>query len=102
MAESTAQPDITEETVKHVSHLSRLAISDADIPKFAGDLKNIIGLVSQLNELDLDGIEVEISDKDATPFREDTPQKRFDREALLGNAPDPEDGFFKVPKILDN
>ncbi len=102
MSEQNSQPIITEDTVKHVSHLSRLAIEESDIPKFAGDLGNIIGLVSQLNDINLDDITIKISDKDATPFRQDEAKKRFDRETLLQNAPDPEDGFFKVPKILDN
>lgn len=102
MSETAQKPVITEETVKHVAHLSRLALDDADIQHYTKDLANIIDLVSLLNELDLDDINITVSAKDATPFREDAPVKRFERDTLLENAPEPEDGFFRVPKILDN
>jgi len=92
---------ITEDTVRHVAHLSRLALDDTDVQHYTKDLGNIVALVSQLNELNLDDIELGVSDAEATPFREDIAQKRFERQALLENAPAPEDGFFRVPKILD-
>jgi aspartyl-tRNA(Asn)/glutamyl-tRNA(Gln) amidotransferase subunit C len=54
-----------------------------------------------LNEADLSGLDVALNTKDPVVYREDVAHREFTREALLANAPHEEDGFFRVPKILD-
>ncbi|NLY19168.1 MAG: aspartyl/glutamyl-tRNA amidotransferase subunit C [Clostridiaceae bacterium] len=33
-------------------------------------------------------------------LREDMPESHFSREDMMANAPDSEDGFFRVPKVV--
>ncbi|MFA6989935.1 MAG: Asp-tRNA(Asn)/Glu-tRNA(Gln) amidotransferase subunit GatC, partial [Candidatus Gastranaerophilaceae bacterium] len=62
----------------------------------------ILEHVEQLNEVDTTNIEPMAH---AFPIknvmREDVVKQEFTREEMLKNAPDEEDGFFKVPKMSD-
>lgn len=44
--------NISKEEVKHVAHLARLAITEEEAEKFAGQLAAITNFADQLNELD--------------------------------------------------
>lgn len=92
---------ISNETVEHVAKLARLELTADEVEGYTRDLSNILEMVEQLNQLDLDGVEADLPVDQPTVFREDKPHRLFQREELLANAPDEEDGFFRVPKILD-
>ncbi len=93
---------LDEPTVRHVAHLARLAVTDEEVRRFSEQLSSILGYMEQLNALDT---------KDVPPmahplpvsnvFREDTPHQPWTQERALHNAPAQHDGFFKVPKVLD-
>lgn len=93
---------ITIEKVKHVAHLARLKLSDAEIARFGPQLDSIIGYVDKLGEVDTTNIE-----PTAHPlpirnvFRDDTPTDSMTPDAALANAPARDIPFFKVPKVLD-
>ncbi|MEG6566891.1 Asp-tRNA(Asn)/Glu-tRNA(Gln) amidotransferase subunit GatC [Thermoanaerobacterium saccharolyticum] len=93
---------ITKDQVIHVSKLARLKFSDDELEKFSHQLDSIIKYVDKLNELNTDGVEptahiVPISNV----FREDVVVPSMDREKILMNAKEKEDGCFKVPKIIE-
>lgn len=91
---------ITKKDVEHVAKLARIELSEDEKEKFAKQLGDIIEYVDQLNEVDTEGV-----DPMAHPYpltnitRVDRVEYDNTREELLLNAPDEEDGFFKVPKI---
>jgi aspartyl-tRNA(Asn)/glutamyl-tRNA(Gln) amidotransferase subunit C len=93
---------INKETVQSIAHLARLEFSDQELPAFAEQMNQILEFVEQLNELDTDSIEatshaVEIP----CPMRDDSVQESSVIDTILDkNAPDAEDGFFRVPKVL--
>jgi aspartyl-tRNA(Asn)/glutamyl-tRNA(Gln) amidotransferase subunit C len=91
---------ITPETVNHVAKLARLELTAEEASRFAKELGSILTLVDQLNEVDLSGIEVEMSADTPSVLRIDQGIREFTREELMANAPDEEDGCFRVPKIL--
>ena len=93
---------ITKDTVEHVAKLARLELTDAEVDGYTRDLAKILDMVAQLNELDLSGVEADLPVDQPTVFREDKPFRLFERDALLANAPEEEDGFFRVPRILDD
>jgi aspartyl-tRNA(Asn)/glutamyl-tRNA(Gln) amidotransferase subunit C len=39
--------------------------------------------------------------QEGTPLREDIPKREFSQEKALANAPERENSFFVVPKILE-
>ena len=92
---------ITEETVAHVARLARLELSDEEKHRMTQDMTRILHLVDQLSELDLPEQSGETLPEHATQFREDDLVLQWDRDKLMANAPQEEEGFFRVPKILD-
>ncbi len=81
--------------------MARLKLSPEEIEKFASDLTVILDYVEQLAEVDTEG--VELKDQFITAenvFREDKSRKSLSRDEALSNAPDRDEDFFKVPKVI--
>jgi len=94
---------IDETQVRKVAKLSRLELSDNEIEQFSGELSSIIEYIEKLNELDVDDVEplahcLPIHNV----FRKDVVKPSLDNASALENAPDKHDGYFKVPKVLDD
>ncbi|MBF0294493.1 MAG: Asp-tRNA(Asn)/Glu-tRNA(Gln) amidotransferase subunit GatC [Magnetococcales bacterium] len=93
---------ITADTVRHVATLARLEISPEEIDTYAEQLNRILGLMEQLRQIPTDGIEPMSHAVEMTlPEREDRVVNADRRDALLANAPDAEEGCFRVPKIIE-
>jgi aspartyl-tRNA(Asn)/glutamyl-tRNA(Gln) amidotransferase subunit C len=92
---------ITRDEVAHLARLSRLALSDAELDHFAGQLDQIIGAVARVQEVAADQIQPMTH---AVPvvnvFRDDVVQPCLTSEQVLSQAPGVEDGRFRVPRIL--
>lgn len=94
---------ITREEVAYTAKLARLELSEEELERLGGDLARISAYVDQLSE-------VRESAADIAPvlpllptaeaLREDIIQPSLSREAALSGAPEPEDGFFRVPKVI--
>lgn len=93
---------ITRKEVEHVAHLARLELTPEEAEQFTGQLGQILEYFDKLKELDTSAIE---PTSHAIPmtnaFREDLVQESYDQETALQNAPAKEDGFFRVPKIIE-
>lgn len=92
---------ISNEQVKHVANLARLAITEEEVEKLTKQLDQIITFAEQLNELDTENVKPTYHVLDMkNVLREDIPQKGLPREEVLKNAPEHQDGQIKVPSIL--
>lgn len=92
---------LSKEQVEHIAALARLKLSPKEIEKFASELTVILDYVEQLAEVNTEG--VELKDQFITAenvFREDKSRKSLSRDEALANAPDKDDEFFKVPKVI--
>ena len=94
---------IDQEQVRKVAKLSRLDLSQSEILEFTGQLGAILDYVEKMNELDTENIEplahcLPVSNV----FRDDRIKKSLGTEKALANAPQKEETFFKVPKILED
>ncbi|HMM22506.1 MAG TPA: Asp-tRNA(Asn)/Glu-tRNA(Gln) amidotransferase subunit GatC [Selenomonadales bacterium] len=93
---------ITRQDVEQVALLSRLEIAGGEAEKFTGQLNAIFGYIDMLNKVDTEGVEPTAH---VLPLknvmRPDEVRASLPREEALANAPAREDGFFKVPKILE-
>jgi aspartyl-tRNA(Asn)/glutamyl-tRNA(Gln) amidotransferase subunit C len=92
---------ITEEDVRHVAHLARVALSGEEIKKFQEQLEEILEYVDKLKELNLEGVEptthvIPIINR----MRKDERGECLSTEETLANAPDKRKGLFKVPKVI--
>jgi aspartyl-tRNA(Asn)/glutamyl-tRNA(Gln) amidotransferase subunit C len=90
------------DTARRVAKLARIKVEEADLPKLAGQLSDIVTFMEQLNEVDVDGIEPMTS---VTPMRlkrrEDVVTDGGIQSKILSNAPDAREGFFAVPKVVE-
>jgi len=92
---------ITRDEVAHLARLSRLALGDDELGRFAGQLDVIITAVARVQEVAAAGIPptthvVEL----VNVFREDVLVPCLGAEVALAQAPAAELGRFKVPRIL--
>lgn len=93
---------ISIQDVEHVANLARLELSDAEKEQFTKQLNAILRYAEQLNGLDTDGIEPTSHAMPlANVMREDKARPSWPQEQVLKNAPDEEDGQFKVPAVLE-
>lgn len=92
---------LAPEEVRHVAMLARLALDDAEIDRLAPELNAILGYAEQVGE---------VAAEDVPPMthpfplenvlRPDEPGEPLDRDELLSQAPEAEDGRFVVPRIV--
>ena len=94
---------IDEKLLQKLEKLSSLKIEDEKRVSMIKEINKIVDFVDNLNELDLNDSEAISSlDEEGTPFREDVPScdpKVI--KTILENAPQREDGFFVVAKIIE-
>jgi aspartyl-tRNA(Asn)/glutamyl-tRNA(Gln) amidotransferase subunit C len=88
--------------IEKVAKLARLALSEEEKSTFGEQLEQVLAHMEQLNRLDTEGIEpmshaIPISNV----FREDEARPSFPREEVLETGPDTEEGYFKVPRIIE-
>jgi aspartyl-tRNA(Asn)/glutamyl-tRNA(Gln) amidotransferase subunit C len=88
--------------VEHVANLARLTLTATEKEQFAGQLNAILKYAEKLNELNTDGIEPTSHVLPlANVMREDQVRPSWPIEKVLRNAPDEENGQFKVPAVLE-
>jgi aspartyl-tRNA(Asn)/glutamyl-tRNA(Gln) amidotransferase subunit C len=97
-----SQTRITLAEVEHVARLARLDIAPDEQERMRGQLDAILGYVEQLRQVDTAGVEPTAHVLPlVNVFREDEVQPSYPEEAMLANAPELQDGQFRVPRILE-
>jgi aspartyl-tRNA(Asn)/glutamyl-tRNA(Gln) amidotransferase subunit C len=93
---------VTNEQVRHIAKLARIAMSEDEIERLAPELNNILGWVEQLGEVNTDGIEplATVIDQKLR-LRDDVVNDGNVRDDVLANAPEAQHGFFAVPKVIE-
>ena len=93
---------ITLEDVDYVAGLAHLTLSPETREAMARDLGSILEHIDQLERLDTSGVEPMMHVLDvANVYREDTVGESLSQEDAFKNAPQTDDEYFLVPKILD-
>lgn len=92
---------VTQEEVKKIAKLSRLEIQEHELEKFTGQMNQILDFIASLNKLDTSNIEATShANVMGTAFREDHLVESQISELALETAPEAENHFFKVPKVI--
>jgi len=94
---------ISEKDVKKLGQLSRIGIKKEEVESIQGDLEKILDFVSKLKELPIpEGDDFGAKKTPTNNIREDTSDLKGGEytEKLLDQAPDKENGFIKVKKVL--
>jgi aspartyl-tRNA(Asn)/glutamyl-tRNA(Gln) amidotransferase subunit C len=93
---------IDEALVKHLAYLIRLALTDDEVALFTGQLSTIVGFFDRLAEVDVADVPpYRQAQMGRARLREDEAQPSLAREDFLANAPQQQDGFVRVPVVLD-
>ncbi len=88
--------------IGQVALLARLKLSDDEKELFTRQVGSIIDYIEKLNELDIKDIEPTAHVLQVkNVFREDKSRPSLPREKALQNAPESNDNFYRVPKIIE-
>lgn len=89
--------------VDHVARLARLDLSEAERERMQAELTQILGHADKIQSLDLDGVPpTSHSLPLSNVFRPDDVTPSLAPEEALANAPEAEDGRFRVPRIIED
>lgn len=94
--------EINCETVKHLADLSNFSISDAENQTLQKDLSEILKYVSQLDEIDVSGVEptYQVFEMENVWRADEILEQDATREELLALSHEQKDNQVKVPKVL--
>jgi len=109
---------VTDKDVAHVADLANLELTEEERTHMVRDLNSILEYIDRLNQLDTDRVEpmAQVSDRYgvdqskigserfAYGSRQDILEglrKSLPHEEALRNAPDDDESFFKVPKVIE-
>ena len=92
---------ITDADVVKVARLARLDLTDAEIDRTTSQLASMLDHFADIDALDLDDVEPMTQPyRLSNVFREDVIVPGLDRDEVLAEAPDAQDGRFRVPPII--
>ncbi len=98
---------VTVEQVERVAELAHLELAAEETPRMVKDLNAILEYVAELNQLDTAGVAplAQVSELEgaggASSLRQDVVVPSLDRAAVMPQAPDTDQVFFKVPKVIE-
>jgi aspartyl-tRNA(Asn)/glutamyl-tRNA(Gln) amidotransferase subunit C len=98
----SSRNQLSADYIRKVARLSRLEVSDAEVPELQARLSAVVTYVDRLRALDLEGVEPLASVAGVSNrLDEDVPVPALPHETLMRMAPDAMPPFLKIPKVLD-
>src|SRR5260370_25857934 len=96
---------ITRSDVEKIAELARLELTTEETDLFSEQLSAIIGHVEKLKELDTTNVQpmshcVPTGDDAEYALRDDLVRPGLGQRLAVENAPDPEAGYFRVPRVI--
>ncbi|MCK8495690.1 Asp-tRNA(Asn)/Glu-tRNA(Gln) amidotransferase subunit GatC [Spirosoma sp. RP8] len=93
---------VDQETLHKIAHLARLDVRPEEEAELLKSLNGVLTWMEQLNEVDTTGVEplTHIS-PEVNVLRDDVVGEHLPREKALANAPQHDEQFFEVPKVLE-
>lgn len=93
---------VDKATVAQIAHLARIGVAEEEMDHLAGELNNILQWVEQLGEVNTDDVAPMTSvHEQGLRWRDDKVDDGNRRDDVLANAPDPANGFYTVPKVVE-
>jgi aspartyl-tRNA(Asn)/glutamyl-tRNA(Gln) amidotransferase subunit C len=92
---------LSRNELAHLARLARLAVTDEELDRFAGQLAAVLDAVAQVGKADVEDVPPTTHAVPMTNvMRPDVTRPSLDRDEVLAAAPAAEDGRFRVPRIL--
>ncbi len=93
---------IKKDAIRYAAGLARISLTRQEEELFAEQLNHILAYMEQLNKLDTENIEpMSRAGSTGNILREDMVKSPLSNDDALKNAPEKEEGFFRVPKIIE-
>ena len=93
---------IKKSEIAYISSLSKLKMEDIEIDNFTSQISDILEMIQQLEKVDTDGIEPMAHPLNMKQrLRMDEVTEENQRDLYQENAVEVEQGFYKVPKVID-
>lgn len=93
---------VESETIKHLAELSNFSVSEEETKSLQKDLGEILKYVSQLDEVDVEGVEptYQVFEMENVWREDEIKPQEATCEDLLNLSADTKDNQIKVPKVL--
>lgn len=92
---------LSQEDIKRIALLGRLEIEDDQLGKVDKILNDILSYMDMIEQVDVEGVEPTAhAVAMQNVMRDDVLQESLSNEQALSNAPEKENGYFKVPKVI--
>jgi len=92
---------LTREDVIHCAKLAALDLGEEEVEPLRKDMEQLLTFAKRLDEVDLGDAEPDMHlQEPELRRREDQMAQGLAQEEILANAPEKDDGYFVVPKIL--
>ncbi len=92
---------IGRDEVRHIAKLANLDFSEDELDRFTRQFNSILKYVARLNALDTSDIEpTSHVGAGSRALRDDVLVPSIPQDEALANAPDPDHGYFKVPRVI--
>ena len=92
---------VSKEELLHIAKLANLNLKDEEVDSYLANLQDILNFADVVNKASTEGIKETIgANSNYNVFRKDEIKEFGNRDLLLQNAPEQEDGMFKIPKVL--
>ncbi len=93
---------VDQAAVRRIAHLARIAVTDEEVPHLQREINAILSFVEALGAVDVTGVEPMTSVIPMKlPMLEDVVTDGGIESSVLANAPQSEDDFFLVPKVIE-
>ena len=91
---------ITKEEVLKIAKIARIAVDEHEIEGYRKQLEDVLSYAACVTKIAAE-IDATVSYKNINVFRDDVVE-RFNPEDILQRAPDRQENYFVVPRILEN
>lgn len=92
---------VSKEELLHIAKLANLNLKEEEVDSYLLNLQDILNFADVVNNASTEGLKETIgANSNYNVFRKDEIKEFGNREILLQNAPEQEEGMFKIPKVI--
>lgn len=92
---------VSKEELLHIAKLANINLQESEVENYLANLQDILNFADIVNNASTEGLKETIgANSNYNVFRKDEVKVFGDRDDLLQNAPEQEEGMFKIPKVI--
>lgn len=92
---------VSKEEIIHIAKLANLNLLEEEVETYRNHLEEILNFANIVNHTSTEGVKELEANSLCNVFREDKIKESIPREELLQNAPEEQEGMFKIPKVIN-